>query len=151
MAILKVFKYLQDGEYQSLLQTAERKSFRPGALLIRQGEEQTSLHILVKGNAKVVRDHEGFMVDISQRGPGEIFGDMSFIEGQPASASVEACDPEVLAIVITHANIKKFIQADPAFAGRFYESLAAILSRRLRNTTDMLDASQSPEDVWGNP
>jgi CRP-like cAMP-binding protein len=151
MAMLKVFKYLQDGEYQTLLQTAERKNFKPGALLIRQGEEQTSLHILVQGSAKVVRDHEGFMIDISQRGPGEIFGDMSFIEGQPASASVEACDPGVLAIVITHANIKKLIQADPAFAGRFYESLAAILSRRLRETTDSLDASQSPEDVWGNP
>ena len=151
MAMLKVFKYLQDGEYQSLLGTAERKTFKPGALLIRQGEEQTSLFILVKGSAKVVRDHDGFMVDISQRGPGEIFGDMSFIEEQPASASVEACDPEVLAIVVTHANIKKFIQADPAFAGRFYESLAAILSRRLRDTTDALDASQSPEDVWSNP
>jgi len=56
---------------------------------------------------------------------------MSFIEGQPASASVEACDPEVRAI-ITHVKIKKFIQADPAFAGRFYEFLAAILSRHLR-------------------
>jgi CRP-like cAMP-binding protein len=151
MAMLKVFRYLQDAEYKSLLQTAESKSFKPGALLIRQGEEQTSIYILVKGSAKVVRDHDGFMVDISQRGPGEIFGDMSFIEGQPASASVEACDPEVQAIVITHANIKKFIQDDPTFAGRFYESLAAILSRRLRDTTDTLDASQSPEEVWGNP
>ncbi len=151
MAMLKVFKYLKDDEYQSLLQTAERKIFKPGALLIRQGEEQTSLHILVKGDAKVVRDHEGFMVDISRRGPGEIFGDMSFIEGHPASASVEACDPEVLAIVIGHANIQKFMQADPAFAGRFYQSLAEILSRRLRETTDIVDASQSPQDLWGNP
>ncbi len=151
MAMLKVFRYLQDDEFKSLLQTAESKTFKPGALLIRQGEEQTNLYILVKGSAKVVRDHDGFMVDISQRGPGEIFGDMSFIEGQPASASVEACDPEVQAIIITHANIKKFIQSDPTFAGRFYESLAAILSRRLRDTTDTLDASQSPEEVWGNP
>lgn len=151
MAMLKVFRYLQDAEYQSLLQTAESKTFKPGALLIRQNEQQTNLYILVKGSAKVVRDHDGFMVDISQRGPGEIFGDMSFIEGQPASASVEACDPEVQAIIITHANIKKFIQTDPTFAGRFYESLTAILSRRLRDTTDTLDASQSPEEVWGNP
>lgn len=151
MAMLKVFKYLKDDEYQSLLQTAERKTFKPGTLLIRQGQQQTSLHILVTGNAKVVRDHEGFMVDISQHGPGEIFGDMSFIEGQPASASVEACDPEVLAIVISHDNIQKFIQADPTFTGRFYQSLAAILSRRLRETTDMVDASQSPEEMWGNP
>jgi len=151
MAMLKVFKYLNDDEYKTLLQTAESKIFKPGALLIRQGAEQTNIYILVKGNAKVVRDHDGFMVDISQHGPGEIFGDMSFIEGQSASASVEACDPEVQAIMITHNTIKKFVQADASFAGRFYESLAAILSRRLRATTDSLDASQSPEDVWGNP
>ena len=150
MAMLKVFKYLQDAEYQSLLQTAESKTFKSGALLIRQGEEQTNLYILVKGSAKVLRDHDGFMVEISQRGPGEIFGDMSFIEGHPAIASVEACEPEVTAIVITHANIIKLTQADPAFAGRFYESLAAILSRHLRDTSDTLDVSQSPEEVWGN-
>ena len=64
---------------------------------------------------------------------------------------MEACDPEVLAIVIGHANIQKFMQADPAFAGRFYQSLAEILSRRLRETTDIVDASQSPQDLWGNP
>jgi extracellular factor (EF) 3-hydroxypalmitic acid methyl ester biosynthesis protein len=151
MAMLKVLKYLKDDEYLSLLQTAESKTFKPGALLIRQGEQQTNLYVLVKGSAKVVRDHDGFMVDISQRGPGEIFGDMSFIEGHAASASVEACDPEVQAIIITHANIKRLIEADPTFAGRFYKSLAEILSRRLRDTTDTLDANQSPEEVWGNP
>ncbi len=146
MAMLKVFKYLNDGEFKSLLQTAESRIYKPGALLIRQGDEQTNLYILIKGSAKVVRDHDGFMVDISQHGPGEIFGDMSFIEGQSASASVEACDPEAQAIIITHDNIKKFVEADASFAGRFYESLAAILSRRLRATTDTLDSAQSPED-----
>lgn len=151
MAVLKVFRYLNDDEYLSLLQTAERKTFKPGALLIRQGEEQTGLYILVNGNAKVVRDHDGFMVDISQHGPGEIFGDMSFLEGQPASASVEACEPEALAISISRDNINAFISKDPSFAGRFYQSLAAILSHRLHVTTDSVDASQSPEDLWGNP
>lgn len=151
MAVLKVFRYLNDDEYLALLQTAARRTFKPGALLIRQGEEQTGLFILVNGNAKVVRDHDGFMVDISQHGPGEIFGDMSFLEGQPASASVEACDPEVLAIAISRDNINSFINKDPNFAGRFYQSLAAILSQRLRATTDSVDASQSPEELWGNP
>ena len=35
MAITKVFKFLSDDEYQALLQSAERKAFKPGDVLIK--------------------------------------------------------------------------------------------------------------------
>jgi CRP-like cAMP-binding protein len=151
MAITKVFKFLSDDEYQALLQASERKIFKPGEALIKAGEQQSNLFIIVKGEVKVQRDHgEGFTIEIARHGPGEIFGDMSFIEGQAASASVVAADEEVLAFVINHDHIHRLAKANPVFYGHFYQSLADVLSRRLRETSNLVEAPQDSDAVWGN-
>ena len=150
MAIAKIFKFLRDEEHQQLLQGSERKIYKPGEALIKEGEKQTALYIIVKGEAKVQRDHEGFAIEISRHGPGEIFGDMSFIEGQPASATVVAGeDAEVLAFVISHTYVATLTQQNPGLAARFYQSLAEILSRRLRETSNLVEKDAAA--VWGNP
>ena len=150
MAMLKVFKYLKEDEYQALLKAAERKAYKPDAALIRQGEEQTDIFIIVQGEVKVQRDHDGFMVDLTHAGPGAIFGDMSYIEGQPASASVMAYGQETLVVIISHGQIHDFTTRDTGFAGRFYHSLAEILSRRLRETNDLVTDDANPDALWGN-
>jgi CRP-like cAMP-binding protein len=149
MALAKIFKFLRDEEHQQLLQSSERKSYKPGAVLIQEGQKQTSLYVIVKGEVKVQRDHEGFAIELSRHGQGEIFGDMSFLEGQPASATVIAGDEEVLVFIVTHAHIATLMGQNPAFAARFYQSLAEILSRRLRETTNLVQKDAST--VWGNP
>ncbi|MGE5624593.1 MAG: Crp/Fnr family transcriptional regulator [Bacillota bacterium] len=149
MAMAKIFKFLRDEEHNQLLQSCERKAYKPGATLIQEGEKQTALYLIVKGEVKVQREHEGFAIELSRHTAGEIFGDMSFIEGQAASASVIAGDEEVLAFVITHAHISTLMAQNPAFAARFYQSLADILSRRLRETTNLVQKDAT--SVWGNP
>jgi len=63
---------------------------------------------------------------------------MSFVENAGASASVVA-DWAVVCLRIDSAAIHTCIQFDPTFAGRFYHSLAATLSRRLRvNSTRLI-------------
>lgn len=150
MAMFKVLKYLKDEEFKALLQGAERAAFQPGEALIRQGEEHTNLFIVVQGEVKITRAHDDFVLEISRHGPGEIFGDMSFLEGLPANVNVVAGDAEVLAVVISHAYIERHAQEDPGFGARFYQSLAAILSKRLRDTTEKVETSQEPETVWGS-
>ncbi|HET7921636.1 MAG TPA: cyclic nucleotide-binding domain-containing protein [Gammaproteobacteria bacterium] len=149
MAITKVFKFLTDEEYQALLQTAERKSYKPDEALIQEGKPQTALFVIVKGEVKVQRDHgEGFSIEIARHGAGEILGDMSFVEGLAASASAVAAEEEVLAFVIKHEHVLRLTQSDPAFAGRFYQSLAEILSRRLRETSNQVQGATG-DGVWG--
>ena len=149
MALAKIFKFLRDEEHQQLLQSCERRSYKPGEVLIQEGQNQTALFVIVKGEVKVQREHEGFAIELSRHGPGEIFGDMSFIEGQSASANVMAGDEEVLAFVITHDHIGTLTNQNPGLAARFYQSLAEILSRRLRETSNLVQKDAA--SVWGNP
>jgi CRP-like cAMP-binding protein len=149
MALAKIFRFLRDEEHQQLLKDSERKAYKSGEVLIQEGSPQTSIFVIVKGDVKVQRDHEGFAIELSRHSAGEIFGDMSFIEGQPASASVIAGDEEVLVFIITHAHVSMLMGQNPAFAARFYQSLAEILSRRLRETTNLVQKDAAA--VWGNP
>lgn len=150
MAMMKVFKFLRDEEHQALLQAAERKAYKPGEVLIQEGQQQTSLYIIVKGLVKVQRAYDDFAIELSRHGPGEIFGDMSFIEGQPAGASVVAAEEEeVLAFVIGHNHVNTLTAQNPGFAARFYQSLADILSRRLRETTNLVQKDKDSDAVWG--
>ena len=64
-------------------------------------------------------------------GPGEICGEMSFLEDAPASASVIA-EGELDAYHLERSALESLFELFPHLASRFYRSLAMNLSRRLR-------------------
>ena len=84
------------------------------------------------------------MIPIAILGAGEFFGEMSFVDGTPTSARVIA-DETTRLIVIDTATVDALSTADPAFAGRLYRSIAAILAERLRLTSQRAYGDQS----WG--
>lgn len=149
----KFFKYLTDEELKKLVQVADKRHYEPedeGAQLIKAGETQTGMFIIHKGRVAVQREHfAGFTIELAQHGPGEIFGEMSFIEAQPASANVVPLEPTD-AVVIEHSHVEQLIQDDPGFYGRFFQSLAEILSRRLRETSEKVSMGADGGDDWSD-
>jgi CRP-like cAMP-binding protein len=67
-------------------------------------------------------------------GPGDIFGEMSFVAGDPTSARVVALEPTRLRM-IREEDVRNRARIDPGFSGRLYRSIAAILVERLRRTS----------------
>jgi CRP-like cAMP-binding protein len=75
---------------------------------------------------------------IAQLEPGEVCGEMAFLENGVASASVSAADAlEVCAIEWT--ALTDLFELYPHMGSRFYRSLAVNLSRRMR---ELLGARQ---------
>ena len=133
------FKFLRQNEWDVLLAKAEQKVFKPDEVILRMGDKPSGIYIIQKGSAKVVRDEFGFQLAIAEYKPGAIFGEMSFIEAEPANAAVVA--QELCGIVmISHGVVQEIIGQNPGFFGRFFQSLAYILSQRLRATTSRLGA-----------
>ncbi len=130
----RFLKYLDDRDWERLMEGAARRRFEPEAVILAQGEAGHAIFMLERGSARVERRHGEFYVEIARLGPGEVFGEMSFLEGYSASASVVAAEPcEVT--VLEGQRVEALLEADAGFAARFYRSLAEILSRRLRQTT----------------
>jgi CRP-like cAMP-binding protein len=143
------FKYLRNGEWQMLLKDAQQKQFGPDEILLEEGHKPAGILIVQSGEVKVCRNHSGFMIELASAGPGTIFGEMSFIESEPANASV-VTKGDVEILYITHDHVQSIIRENPGFFGRFFQSLAYILSQRLRETTGQVTGKDGNEtaDAW---
>jgi CRP-like cAMP-binding protein len=142
------FKFLRDAEWQTLSANAELKRYAPDEVLLAEGQKPGGIFIVKSGLVKVCKDTAGFALTLAEHGPGTIFGEMSFIEALPAEVSLVAADA-VETLFVTHSQVQAIIRDNPAFYGRFFQSLAYLLSRRLRETTARMASAQSEDsDGW---
>lgn len=137
-------KYLTDEQRIALLEGAENRHYQEDEVILSEGEIRRAVFLIKDGVVRIERGHMGFNVEISRLHRGEIFGEMSFVEEFGASASVIA-DSEVDVDVVGEEQVQSIGSLDAAFYGRFYHSIAEILSRRLRETTVRSIADYS----WG--
>lgn len=121
-------RYLTSNDWTLISDKAARAVFRKGEAMVQRGVKGDGVFLLLEGRARVQ-----FPSKTASRmiGPGEICGEMSFLEDQPASASVVA-EETVEAYHLDLATLHSLFELFPHLASRFYRSLAANLSHRLR-------------------
>ncbi|OUL99563.1 Crp/Fnr family transcriptional regulator [Variovorax sp. JS1663] len=107
-----------------------QRRYRAHAMLIEEGDEGGSVYIVLSGRLRAfVSDARGREVTLGLHGPGEYVGEMS-LDGGPRSASVQAVEASVCAVV-TRETVLKHIAEEPEFA----MSLIGRLIRRARLAT----------------
>ena len=109
---------------------------KAGESIIREGELTDSIFIILQGLLGVkmtsVTD-----IRLSSLGAGEVVGDMTYLENQPANVTVYAVEDSLI-MVLSHDKVDAKLKHDTAFAKRYYRSLAIINSRRLRQSVGTL-------------
>lgn len=133
----RIFRFLRNSEHKILLEQAETRKYNTDEPLIVEGRQPEGIFVIRKGTVRIQREQPAGPLKLSRHGAGQIFGEMSFVENQPAGASVVADEP-VEAMVVSQDFIAGQIRKNPGFFGRFYQSLAAILSTRLRETNALV-------------
>jgi CRP-like cAMP-binding protein len=121
--------YLTPNDWALIADKASRVRFKKGEILLQKGRTGIGVFLLLKGTARVQIPPQTPTPVI---GPGEICGEMSFLEDAAASASVVA-DGEVEAYHLDQPTLQSLFELFPHLASRFYRSLATNLSRRLRD------------------
>jgi len=120
---------LKLNDWMLIADKAARRRFANGEKIVRRGKKVEGLYVLLKGSASVRLSPQGAPRTI---GAGDVCGEISFLDEEPASADVVA-EEEVEAYVLDRSTVQTLIQLFPHLGSRFYQSLAAILSRRLRD------------------
>ncbi|MGA9256569.1 MAG: cyclic nucleotide-binding domain-containing protein [Candidatus Sulfotelmatobacter sp.] len=120
--------YLTPNDWTLVADKASRVNFRKGETLVHKGKTSNGVYLLVKGTARVQIPSQTASIEI---GPGEICGEMSFLEDAPASANVIA-QQGLEAYYLDRPTLERLFELFPHLASRFYRSLATNLSRRLR-------------------
>ena len=122
---------LTDAERDALYGLGMRRSFPRGAVLMFEREPGERVMLLLAGRVKVTRVAEdGRETMLSIRDPGDVLGELAFIDRQPRVASASALEP-VEALVIPATTFRRHLETTARVAVVLLEVAAA----RFRETT----------------
>ena len=109
-----------------------RITVKEGKDLIVKGEPSVDLYIVTSGSFKVYDDTlgEDFVHAILDK--GAVFGEMSFIDGTPRSASVKAISDGTL-LKMGRKEFDNLLASNPDTAMLFIFTLARVITGRLRD------------------
>ena len=135
------FTYLTPEDRAALVAAAVSREYEADEIVLEEGARRHGLFIVRQGAVRVSPRGAPATIVAYLEG-GELFGEMSFLENAAASADVIADVPCRIDVVERDA-IYELLAERPEFAGRFFQSLATLLSVRLRRTSALLDAALS--------
>jgi CRP/FNR family transcriptional regulator, cyclic AMP receptor protein len=103
-----LFEGLTTKELESVADACKRAEFRSGYDIVTQGDPSARLYIIVDGTADVLVHG----TKVRTIGPGDYFGEMAVIDGQPRTATVTATSP-VSVLSLAHFNVKRLLRTLP--------------------------------------
>ena len=125
---------------RDLLRDCHVRELKEDEVLISAGQPNCCLFLLLSGRLRIHLKPK--MSPLTFLGPGEIVGELSFIDGQPASAYVIA-DKNSRVLALDQKTMWSFVETSPLVA----RNLLFILSRRLRHGNHLISlADQSSEE-----
>ena len=133
LARVDLFSGLRKKELQDLATYCVEGTYRPGSVMLSEGEQGLGLFILTKGTARISRKNspDGAEQVLGTAGAGDVVGEMALLDDLPRSATVTAVD-EVTVLNLPLWEFRRFLrhslQNDPDVG----LDLLAALSRRLR-------------------
>jgi CRP/FNR family transcriptional regulator len=142
LARVPVFEALERSDLARVAQLAVPRTFRPGGVIFREGDDSDTCYVVRSGHARAIREHpDGRQIALAVFGPGEIFGELAMFGDERRSATVEAVD-RLAVLGIAGDDMRRLLaqHSDIALA------LIASLGRRLRATNERL-ARQSFQTV----
>lgn len=134
---LPLFGGLPEDALKAFADQAEVLQFQQGDLVFREEDTARSLFVLAHGSLDVVKKSADGEVHLYRVRPGESFGEMSFIDMQPRSATVRALG----ACVVwswSYAAFRERYEKEPKTYLMIVMNVARELSRRLRRADDLL-------------
>jgi len=107
---VEAFKNLTPHELTNVAERMTRRQYMPGEIIIHEGEVGEELFLISEGEVEV--DREGR--EVARLGPGDFFGELALMSGNPRNANVVATRP-VDTYVLGKADFDAAIQASSSF------------------------------------
>ena len=129
-----LFALLDPRERKTLAKLLNSRTYSKGDTVFAYGDAGDALYLIRHGRVEVfVENTEGRKIILAENVPGDLFGEISLLDGGARTATVVAVeDTEVLTLDRDH--LLKFITQHPHAA----LDLLTVMGRRLRSTDELL-------------
>src|ERR1051326_791080 len=129
-----LFQLLDDQERGTLAEILDAHNFDKGETVFSFGDAGDSLYIVRRGAVQVfVENTEGEKIILGENLPGELFGEISLLDGGSRTATAVATD-ETECFVLSREHLLELITKHPHAA----MDMLTVMGRRLRSTDELL-------------
>ena len=129
-----LFRDLPDSAIEQIAALAQLRDFSSGEMIFAEGDDGDALFAVVSGSVRVSRNSsDGKTVFLNLMEHGDIFGEISVLDGQARTATAEAGSDGRL-IVITRAAFLELLERE----SRVALHLLKLFCSKLRWTTDVV-------------
>jgi CRP-like cAMP-binding protein/rhodanese-related sulfurtransferase len=124
LAKSQVFKELPRDALEAIAGGVHPQVVPSKSIMFKEGDPGDYLYIIRSGSVRIVRKNkDGMRLDISIKGPGETFGEMALLTGEPRSADVETLE-ETHLLVLSREHLDRIM--------RDFPDLSKVFAREMR-------------------
>lgn len=132
---LYLFKGLNPDQIEQIAAVSFSETYASGEEIFSQGDQASAIYFIKLGSVRIEQQtRTGNPIEVSNLGSGSHFGEMSFVDRQPRSASARTTERTEL-VIVPYEKLSLLLEKDLELAVMFYRELAHFLCGRLRLTT----------------
>ena len=126
---VSLFEGLTNKELESVLRVGKEVTHEAGETLVEQGKRGIGFHLITDGKARVLVGGR----TAARLKAGDYFGEMSLLDGQPRSATVQA-ETDVRTLSLASWDFLPLLDRHPSIARK----MLVEMSQRLREAEDSI-------------
>jgi CRP-like cAMP-binding protein len=127
-----LFRYLSDEERNRIESIGEVKTIAQGGFLIRASEVDSTLFAIEDGHLDIVAWRDDEEVVVATVGPGDVLGEVSFIDDSPRTVSVRAGEGDAVVRAWDKRTLSEALAFEPQILAKFAVAMCELLVERLR-------------------
>ncbi|MBL8746040.1 MAG: DUF1003 domain-containing protein [Phycisphaerae bacterium] len=140
LAQIPLFSRLDEQERRLLVAAMKQRRFLTNETVFWIGDRGDSLFLIISGRVSVSAPNEqGEHVPIATLGPGELFGEISLLDGGPRTATVRAAEP-LHVYTLNQSDFQSFLVRNPHAA----LDILSVMGARQRLSTEALRHIKNP-------
>lgn len=128
-----LFRYFTASERERIEKLAKVFTLDAGGLLIEAGEEDSTLFSVESGHLEVLARRGAESVKVASVGPGDVIGEVGFIDGSARTVSVRAAD-DCTVLAWNRKTLCDALDDDHSLLAKFSIAMNELLVERLRTS-----------------
>jgi CRP-like cAMP-binding protein len=128
-----LFRYFTDEERRRVEDLADIRRVQAGRPLIHSGDHDSTLFAIEEGHLDIIATIDGDTSVVATVGPGDVLGEVSFIDDSPRTVSVRAGEETVLVRAWDKKTLSEALAFDPQLLAKFAVAMSELLVERLRD------------------